>query len=171
LEQELGLALGEQQVESLSAGIPASPSLRSAEVQDDIQNPQQSETTGGRPEELQDTSRRGIPVLELWEKQETQVVPAVIDQQDLTEVVDADNPEDKEANEALLAAQPKITETDKHRLRLRGLRARQLAGRRTKTTQYRVVWGKYPHRSGSWFNEDDIQILIPCEQHSQDLAL
>lgn len=81
LEKELGLALGEQQVESSSAGTLASPSLRSAKApQDDIQTRQRSETTGGRPEELQDASRRGTPALKLWEKQETQlVVPAVTD--------------------------------------------------------------------------------------------
>jgi hypothetical protein len=65
LEKELGLALGEQQVESSSAGTPTSPSLRSAEApQDEIQSRQRSETTGGRPEELRDASRRGTPALE-----------------------------------------------------------------------------------------------------------
>jgi hypothetical protein len=170
LEKEMGLALGEPQVESLSAGLPPSPSPRSAEApQDDIQSQQQSETTGGRPEELQGASRRGTPALELWKKQETEVVvPAVIDQQDLAEV--ADGPEDEKATEALLAAQPKIPKTDEHRFRLRGVRARQLAGRQTKTTQYRVVWGKHPNRSESWFDEDDVQISMPREQYSQDLA-
>ena len=141
LEKELGLALGEQQVESSSAGTPASLSLRSAEApQDDIQGRQRSKTTGGIPEELRDASRRGTPALELWEKQESQVVvPAVIDQRDLAEDVDADDPEDEEATEALPAAQPKVPETDEHRFRLRGVRARQLARRQTKTTQYRVV--------------------------------
>jgi hypothetical protein len=52
---ELGLALGEQLVESSSAGIPTSPSPRSAEVpQDEIQSRERSETAGGRPEELGD---------------------------------------------------------------------------------------------------------------------
>jgi hypothetical protein len=74
-------------------------------------------------------------------------------------------------NQALPAAQPKIPEIDEHRFRLRGVRARQLAGRQTKTTQYRVVWGEYPNRSDFWFNEDDIQISMPCEPYSQDLAL
>jgi len=58
---------------------------------------------------------------------------AVGDQQDLVKVVNAD-PADKEATEALLAAQPKIFEIDKHRFRLRGVRAQQLARRQTKTT-------------------------------------
>jgi hypothetical protein len=53
LEIELGLALGEQLVKSLSVGIPTSPSPRSAEAsQDEIQNRECSETTGSRPEEL-----------------------------------------------------------------------------------------------------------------------
>jgi hypothetical protein len=60
--------------------------------------------------------------------------PAMGNQQDLVEVVNADDPEDKEATEALPAAQPKIP--DEHRFRLRRLRTRRLAGRQTKTTQY-----------------------------------
>ena len=64
---------------------------------------------------------------------------AVGNQQDLVEVVDADDPKDKEATEALPAAQLKIPKIDKHRFRLRGVQARQLARRQTKTTQYRVV--------------------------------
>lgn len=199
LEKELGLALEEQQVESSSAGTPTSPSPRSVEApQDETQSRDRTETTGSRPEELQDTSRHGTAQgLEEWEQQETEVVveggavamqqqeelaaqkeelghPAVGDQQDLVEVVDADDPEDKEATEALPAAQPKIPEIDEHRFRLRGVRARQLAGRQTKTTQYRVVWGEYPNRSDSWFNEDDIRMSMPwppCELYSQNLAL
>ena len=73
--------------------------------------------------------------------------PAVGDQQDPVEVVDTDDPKDKEATEALLATQPEIPEIDEHRFRLRGVRARQLAERQTKTTQYRVVWGEHPNRS------------------------
>jgi hypothetical protein len=61
------------------------------------------------------------------------------DQQDLVEVVNADDPKDKEATEALPAAQPKIPKIDEHRFQLRGVRARQLARRQTKTTQYRAV--------------------------------
>jgi hypothetical protein len=157
LEKELGLALEEQQVESLSTSTPTPPSPRSVEaLQDQIQSRERSETTGSRPEELRDASRRSTPAqdLEWWEQQETQVVveggaiamqqeelgrPAVGDQQDLVEVDEVDNPEDKEATEALPAAQPKTPEMDEHRFRLRGVRARQLAGRQTKTTQYRVV--------------------------------
>jgi hypothetical protein len=100
--------------------------------------------------------------------------PAVGDQQDLVEVDVADDPEDKEATETLPAAQPKIPEIDEHRFRLRGIRARQLAERQTKTTQYRVVWGEYPNRSDSWFNEDDVRMSMPwppCELYSQNLAL
>jgi hypothetical protein len=82
-------------------------------------------------------------------------------------VVDLDDPEDREATEDLPSTQP---ENNKHRFRLRGIRARQLPGRQTKTTQYRLVWGKYPNRSDSWFNEDDVQISMPCEPYSQDLA-
>jgi hypothetical protein len=190
LEKELGLVLGEQQVESLLAGTPTSLSPRSVEApQDEIQSQERSETTGGRQEELRDASRRGSPAqdLEWWEQRETQVVveegavamqqqeelgqPAVGDQQDLVEVDDVDDPEDKEATEALPAAQPKTPEMDELRFRLRGVRARQLAGRQTRTTQYRVIWGEYPNRSDSWFNEDDVQISMPCEPHSQDLAL
>lgn len=78
-----------------------------------------------------------------------------------------DDPEDKEAAEALSTAQPKIPEMAEPRFRLRGVRA----GRQTKTTQYGVVWGVHPNRSSHWFNEDDVQISMPCEPHSQDLAL
>jgi len=62
--------------------------------------------------------------------------PALGDQQNLVEVDDTDNPIDKEATAALPATQLGI---DKHRFRLRGVRVRQLPGRQTKTTQYRVV--------------------------------
>ena len=48
----------------------------------------------------------------------------VSDQQDLVEVNGVDNPEDKEATEALLAAQSKIPEIDKYRFRLYRIRAR-----------------------------------------------
>jgi hypothetical protein len=65
--------------------------------------------------------------------------PAVGDQQDLVEVDVADDPEDKETTETLPAAQSKTPKIDEHRFRLREIRARQLAGRQTKTTQYRVV--------------------------------
>jgi hypothetical protein len=62
LEEELGLALGEQQVESSSAGTPISPSPRSAKaLQDKIQSREHSETTGSRPEEVRDTCRRDTP--------------------------------------------------------------------------------------------------------------
>lgn len=91
--------------------------------------------------------------------------------QDLVEVADADDPEDKEATEALPATQPEIPKIDEHRFRLRGVRVRQLPGRQTKTTQYRVVWGEHPNRSDSWFNEDDVLISMPCEPYSQDPAL
>jgi hypothetical protein len=64
---------------------------------------------------------------------------AVGDQQDLVKVVDADDPEDKKATKALSAAQLKIPVIDQHRFRLCEVRARQLARRLTKTTQYRVV--------------------------------
>jgi hypothetical protein len=82
--------------------------------------------------------------------------PAVGDQQDMVEVDDADNPEDKEATDALPAAQPKNPEIDEHRFRPRGIRARQLTGRLTKITQYRVVWGGHSNGSDSWVNEDDV---------------
>ena len=200
LEKELGLALEEEQVESPFAGAPSSPSPRSVEApQDEIQSRERSETTGGILEELRDASRRGSSAQDLeWrEQRETQVVveggaiamqqqeelaaqkeelrqPAVGDQQDLVEVDVADEPRDREATEALPATQPEIDEIDKHRFRLRGVRARQLPGRQTKTTQYRVVWGEHPNRSDSWLNEDDVQISMPwptCELSSQNLAL
>jgi hypothetical protein len=195
LEKELGLALKEQQVESSSAGTPTSPSPRSAEaLQDETRVRERAENTGSRLEELQDTSRHGTAQgLEEWEQQETEVVVeggvvaiqqqeelaaqneelgqlAMGDQQDMAKVVNA-GPEDKEATEALPAAQPKTFEIDEHRYRLRGVRARQLAGRQTKTTQYRVVWGSRSNRSESWFDKDDVQISVPCEPDSQDLAL
>jgi hypothetical protein len=84
---------------------------------------------------------------------------AVGDQQDLVEVVDADDPEDKKATEALPAAQLKIPVIDQHRFRLREL-----------------YGGGYSNRSDSWFNEDDVRISMPwppppCELSSQSLAL
>jgi hypothetical protein len=80
------------------------------------------------------------------------------DQQNQAEVDDTDDPMDKEATEALPATPLEI---DKHRFRLRGIRAQQPPGRQTKTTQYRVVWGEHPNGSDSWVNEDDVQILMP----------
>jgi hypothetical protein len=154
LEKELGLALEEQQVESLSAGTPNPPSPCSDEApQSEIQSRGHTETTGNRPEELQDTCQHGTAQgFKEWEQQETEVVveggaiaipqqqelaaqkedlghPAVGNQQDLVKVVDGDDPEDKEATEALPAAQPKIPEIDEHCFRLRGVRARQLVRR------------------------------------------
>jgi hypothetical protein len=93
--------------------------------------------------------------------------PAVGDQQNQAEVDDTDDPMDKEATEALPATQLEI---DKHRFRLCGIRTRQLPRRRTKTTQYRVVWDEHPNRSDSWINEDDVQILmprLPCQRFSK----
>ncbi|KAL5328830.1 hypothetical protein ACEPPN_002338 [Leptodophora sp. 'Broadleaf-Isolate-01'] len=134
LEKELGLVLEEVQVESSSAGTPTSPSPRSAEAPPDgIQSRECTEPT--------------IQGLEEWELQETEVVverePVAMQQQkelrdpdvgdqDLVEVVDADDLEDKEVTEILLAAEPKIPE--EHRFRLRGIRTEPLAGRQTKTT-------------------------------------
>jgi hypothetical protein len=190
-EKEL-LALEEEQVESPFAGTPSTPSSRSVEApQDETQIRERTETTSSRPEELQDTLRHGIALgFEECEQEETEEVEveggvqqeelaaqvkelghlAVGDQQDLVKVVNADL-EKKEATEALPAAQPKTFEIDEHRFRLRGVRARQLAGRQTKTTQYRVVWGNRSNRSDSWFNEDDVQISVACEPDSRDLAL
>lgn len=76
LEKELGLALEEEQVKSLFAGIPTSPSPHSVETLQEIQSREHSETTSGRPEELRDTSRSGTPAqdLEWLEKRETHVV-------------------------------------------------------------------------------------------------
>ena len=175
LEKELGLALGEQ------VKPPTSSSPRSVEApQDEIQSRESSETTSSRLKELQEVSRHGTARgLEEWEHRGSEVVvvveelgqPAVGDQQDLVEVADADDPEDKEATEPLPATQPEIPEIDEHRFRLRGVRVRQLPGRQTKKTQYRVVWGEHPNRSDSWFNEDDVQISMPREPYSQDLAL
>jgi hypothetical protein len=62
--------------------------------------------------------------------------PALGDQQDLIEVVNTYDPEDKEVTKTLPITQLDI---DKHHFRLCGIRARQFAGRLTKTTQYRVV--------------------------------
>ena len=91
------------------------------------------------------------------------------DQQDLIEVVDADDTKDKEATEALPATQPEIPEIDEHRFRLRGIRTQPPAGRQT-ATQYRIVWGEYPNRLESWVNKDEIRISMlppPCERSSQ----
>ena len=151
-------------MESLSAGTPTLPSPRSVEApQDQIQSRERSETTGGRLDELRDASRHGTPAQDLeWEQRETRVgveggaaavqqweelaaqeaefgQPAGGDQQDLVKAVDLDDPKDREATEDLPSTQPEIDRNDEHRFRLRGVRARQLAGRQTKTTQYRVV--------------------------------
>jgi len=37
--------------------------------------------------------------------------------------------------------------------------------------EHRVVWGKHPERSDSWFNEDEVQISMACKPYSHDLAL
>lgn len=59
LDKELGLALIEQG-NSSSASSPTSPCPRSVEApQDEIQSRERSETTGSRPEELQDAFRHG----------------------------------------------------------------------------------------------------------------
>jgi len=71
---------------------------------------------------------------------------------------DADDPEAKEATEALPATR---LETDKHRSRLRGIRGRQLAERHIKTIQYGVVWGKHPNRPDSWVHKDYMRMSIP----------
>lgn len=199
LKKELGLTLKEQQVKSSLVGTSIFSSSCSVEAsQNETQSWDRTETTSSRSEELQDTSWHDTAQgLEEWKQQKTEVVmkggaiamqqqkelaaqkkelehPAVGDQQDLVEVVDANDPEDKEATEALPAAQPKIFEINEHCFQLRGVRARQLAERQTKTTQYRVVWGEYSNRSDSWFNEDDIWMSMPwppCELYSQNLTL
>jgi hypothetical protein len=200
LEKELGLALIEQgNSSSASAPTSPRPHSAEA-PQDETQSRERTETTtGSKPEELQeelqDVSRHGTAQgLEEWEQQETEVVvegggvamqqeqlaaqkeelaqPAVAegDQQDLVEVIDADDPKDKEATKALPATQPEI---DNHHFRLRGIRTQQLAERQAKTTYYRVVCGEYPNRSYSWANEDDIRLLMlrpSCERPSRDLV-
>jgi hypothetical protein len=111
LEKEPGLALEEEQGKSPSAGTPTSPSPRLVEApQDETWSREISETTGSRSEELQDACRRGTPAQDL-EKWERQETEVVV-----------------EGGAVAM-----------HRFRLRGVRARQLAGRQTKTTQYRVV--------------------------------
>jgi hypothetical protein len=171
--------------------------------QDETQSRERSETTGSRPEELRDACRRDTSAQGLeWEQRETLVAveslggrelreevlveeeggvvirqqgelagrPAVGDQQNQVEVDYMDDPMDKEATDALPAKQLEI---DNHHFRLRGIRTQQLAGRQTKTTQYRVVWGEHPNRSDSWVNEDDVQISmprLPCKRSSRDLV-
>lgn len=73
LEKELGLALEEEQRKSPLAGTPTSPSPCSVEVpQDETQSRERTETTGSRPEELQDVSRHGTTQgLEEWKQRET----------------------------------------------------------------------------------------------------
>jgi hypothetical protein len=198
LEKELELALEEQQVEPSSVGTPTSPSLRSVEEpQNKTQSREHTEATGIRPEGVQDASRHAITAhgLEELGPRESEVAVqgrdvamqqqelaaqkqelgqlAVDDQLDLVEVVDAGDPGEREATEALISTQSEILEVDEHRFRLRGIRARRLAGRQTKTTQYRVVWGEHPNRSDSWFNEDDVRLSIPRphELYPQNLAL
>jgi hypothetical protein len=134
-----------------------------------VETPGRSEPRG---EELE--GEAGEVVMQQQEELEGQKEelgqPAMGDERDLVAMDGTDNPKDKEATETLPATKLEI---DKHHFRLRGIRARQLAGRQTKTTQYRVVWGGHPNRYDSWVNEDDIQMsmLSPsCERSSQDLA-
>jgi hypothetical protein len=47
--------------------------------------------------------------------------PALGNQQDLVEVANADDPEDKEATEPLPAMQPKIPKINEHRFQLCGV--------------------------------------------------
>lgn len=151
LEKGLELALAEQQAESLSAGTSTIPSPHSLEaLQDEIQS-RERETIDSILDKLEELSQ-----------------PPVGNVQDLVEVEDANDLEDKEATEALPAAQPKI---DEQRFRLRGVRTRQLAGHQTKTTQYRIVWGEHSHRSDSWFNEDEVRMSMACKPYSHDSAL
>jgi hypothetical protein len=55
----------------------------------------------------------------------------------------------------------KELEIDECHLRLRGICTRQLAGRKTKTAQYRVVCGEYLNRYHAWVDEDDMRMSIP----------
>jgi hypothetical protein len=66
-------------------------------------------------------------------------------------VNDADNPDGNEATEALPATQLDI---EKYYVRLRGIRARQLAGLQTEATQYQVVWGE------TAIDEDQLRISL-----------
>jgi len=66
------------------------------------------------------------------QQQELLEYPAVDNQQDLDEVVDAEG--HNKTTDALPAAQPKIPEVDEHYFRLRRIRSRLLAGRHTRTT-------------------------------------
>ena len=129
LEKELGLALEEQQVESLSASAPTSLSPCSVEApQNESQSRERSHTTGSRPEE---PPRRAARYSSTWYpkcgQRETQVVveggaiaiqqqeelavqkeelgqPVMDNQQDLIDVDVVEDPEDKEATDALPAA-------------------------------------------------------------------
>ncbi|TVY13031.1 hypothetical protein LARI1_G009055 [Lachnellula arida] len=91
------------------------------------------------------------------------------DPQNLVEVVDADNPKNKEATETLSVKQLEMPEIDEYCFRLREIRTQQFAGRQTETTQYRIVWGEHPNQSNSWVNEDDIQLSMPWPVGDQDL--
>jgi hypothetical protein len=101
-------------VESLSASALTSPSPRLVKAsRDEIQSRERNEATGSILEELQEVSRHGIARgLEEWEHRESEEVvvvveelgqPAVGDQQALVEVANADDLEDKEVTEPLLA--------------------------------------------------------------------
>ena len=113
MKKELSLALKEEQVELSLASVPPSLSPCLVEVlQDKIQSRERSEAIGSRSEELQEVSRHGTARgLEDSEHRGSEVMvvveefgqSAVGDQQDLVEVADADDPEDKEATEPLPA--------------------------------------------------------------------
>jgi hypothetical protein len=96
--------------------------------------------------------------------------PALGHQQNLAEADNTDVPIDKEDTEAQPATRLEINHD---KFRLRGIRSQKLAGRQTKTTQYRIIWGVHPNRSDSWISEDDVRISMlrpPCERSSRDLV-
>lgn len=160
LETDLELALVKQ-VNSSSADVPSSLRPHSVEA------PQTVETLekGLQEDELaRERDRAEIPPQEELAGQKEDYPIAVGDELGFVAADDTNNLKGKEVAKALPAP---LFEIDQHRFRLRGIRNRKLARRQTKTTQYRVVWGEYPNRSGSSVNEEDMQILmlLPLGEH------
>jgi hypothetical protein len=77
-------------------------------------------------------------------------------QQDLVEVVDADGPEDKEATEALPAAQPKIPSTSTVFICVGYAPSRWLDARQRQPS-IESYGANTQNSSDSWVNEDDLQ--------------
>jgi hypothetical protein len=177
LERDMLLAFEEQE-KSSSSTAPSSPcphrhSTEPSHPQID-QEHDQSATNYGRLEELGYGSPLGSQDQEEEEPQEQQEVGVEAMREEDHNVEDPRPTRRRKlrslSTEALPATQFDI---DKYHLRLRGVRTQQFARRKTKTIQYRVVWGEYSNRYYSWIDEDDMRMSmrkLPCERYNQNLV-